>query len=72
MTPAEAKAGRCAFFNNRYGVRRLCQTENPQLWPRSPIYNADVVTCPSCLEMLARRAEYWLGGDSALDVPFEP
>lgn len=57
MTPTEARNLGCAYFNNRYGVRRLCFTFNPQLWPGARIYNQEDVTCPGCIEMLARRVE---------------
>jgi len=44
------------FFSNRYGVKLLCLTEDPCLWPYERIYNTDS-TCPGCVEMLARRVE---------------
>lgn len=47
----------CAYFNNKYGVLRICHTYNPQLWPGSRIHNEDSTTCSGCIEMLARRTE---------------
>ena len=72
-----AKPTDCAYFNNRYGVKRLCHMKNPQLWPHAWIYNADTTTCPGCIDMLGRRVEYALSkgdyplpGDRALGVLF--
>lgn len=56
MKPAEAEALGCAYFNNKYGVLRMCFTYNPQLWPSFRIYNPEP-TCSGCIEMLARRVE---------------
>ncbi len=56
MTPNEARALGCAFFDNRYGVLRLCYTFNTSLWPDSRVYNTNP-TCVDCINMLARRVE---------------
>lgn len=62
MTRNEARALGCAFFDNRYGVRRLCSTSNPRLWPFSRIYNVNP-TCAGCIDMLAERVEEALRGE---------
>ena len=58
MTPAEAKALGCAYFNNQYGVRRICHTGmNPYLWPGTHVNNEATTTCADCIDMLAKRVE---------------
>lgn len=60
MTPQEAKDAGHAFFDNRWGLRTLCCTSNPHLWPHTKVYNAEEATCEGCLQMMAERVEVQL------------